>query len=308
VTAPQFSVILPVYNGSTVVARAIESVRSQTETDWEIVAVDDGSTDSSWEILSEFPSQDQRIRVYRIPNSGGPARPRNTAIRRARGQVICFLDQDDYWLPEKLALQRPLLERPNVGIVSGDAWIEESGYPRRLYSQTWGPSFTGLVAGELIKSNFIAALTAAVPAKVARLVGPLDERMTGVDEYHWWLRISMAGFRVETVDAAVAVTTVTDQNLSHDHDTRLRALELCIGDLEQSYPRWRKELAQRSEELRLHALDYFANRLSTEGAVSVEGIRTSIRVAHLTRSWPETKRLVASAIPPRFRPDRDRPR
>lgn len=302
--APQFSVVLPVYNGEKTLKRAIDSVRSQTNTDWEIVAVDDGSKDSSRDILAQAQKDDPRIKMLRSPSSGGPAKPRNIGIRAATGQAICFLDQDDFWLPEKLALQRPLLERPEVGVVYGDAWVEEMGRERRLYSDLWGSGYCGEVTSQLIQSNFIPALTAVVPASVARAVGPLDEKLVGVDEYHWWLRIAMAGYRIEGLASPVAVYSVTGENLSKDHDLQVKSLESCFSGLARSHPLWREALLERREKERLHAFDYFANRLATRGIAQRGGIRTATRVAPLIRNWSEAKRFIASGIPPRFRPQR----
>jgi teichuronic acid biosynthesis glycosyltransferase TuaG len=302
---PYFSVILPVYNGAECLDRAIESVKAQTETSWELIAVDDGSTDSSWDTLNELAANDKRVRLYRTQNSGGPGRPRNKAINESRGRAICFLDQDDYWLPEKLKLQRPLVELPGVGIVHGDAWFEEAGIPRRRYSEVWGPIYSGAVTKELIESNFIPAVTAVVPASVARSVGPLDERLIGVDEYHWWLRIAMAGYHVVAVADPVAVHTMSNTNLSWDHDRRLDSLDRCLRDLANSHVLWRDQLLERREKVRVHAFDYFANRLAVRGIVDSGGVATALRVAKLTRTWPETKRFLASAIPPALRPRSD---
>jgi len=307
VRGPQFSVILPTYNGEATLVRAVESVRSQTDHDWELVAVDDGSTDSSFDLLEEAASNDERIRVFRTSNSGGPARPRNKAIAEARGRALCLLDQDDYWLPEKLELERPLLDQPEVGIVFSDAWIERAGSGRRLYSDVWGRSKRGHVTADLIASNFIPALTAVVPVEVARAIGPLDERLVGVDDYHWWLRITMAGYRVADVTSPLAVYCVSASNLSHDHDVYLSALDKCLRDLARSHPLWRKELLDRREELRRHGFDYFANRLARNGIDGLGAAQVAKKMATLIRTWPEAKRAIASALPPARRPTRREP-
>jgi teichuronic acid biosynthesis glycosyltransferase TuaG len=300
-------VILPTYNGQAGLSRALDSVRSQTYPDWELIAVDDGSTDTSFEILREAAGADERIRAFRIENSGGPARPRNKAIAKATGRALCLLDQDDYWLPEKLDLQRPLIEEPDVGIVFGDAWIEQSGLERSLYSDVWGKPHYGRATGALIDSNFIPALTAVVPADVARAIGPLDERLVGVDDYHWWLRIAMAGYRIIGVSAPVSVYCVSDANLSHDHDLYVSALDKCLRDLATLHPLWRKAIASRREDLRRHRFDYYANRLARNGLDGVDALRAAKMVAISTRTWPEAKRAIASAIPPRMRPSRGKP-
>jgi teichuronic acid biosynthesis glycosyltransferase TuaG len=299
---PYFSVLLPVYNGAATVARAIESVRAQEVEDWEILAVDDGSTDTSGELLRDLAREEPRIRVLATSNSGGPARPRNLAMRHASGRVFCLLDQDDYWLPNRLALQRPLLGRPEVGVVYGDAWIEEGWGMRRLYSEVWGAGLTGRVAGQLIASNFIPALTAAVPAAVAGSVGPLDERLVGVDDYHWWLRIVLAGFEVDRVAEPIAVYTVGASNLSHDQGLHLRSLDMCLADVASRHPQWRTELAVRRAALRTHAFDFHANRLASATPLTSTWSSEIVRSARWARSLPEAKRIVAAALPASLRP------
>lgn len=297
---PTFSVILPVFNGTDTLERAIQSVRAQTDSDWELLAVDDGSADGSVDLLAAAARTDERIRVFSIPNSGGPARPRNRAMAEARGRAYCFLDQDDWWLPEKLAAQRPLLERPGAGVVYADAWVHDEG-SQRLYSELWGMPREGYATRALIEGNFIPALTAVVPAAVARAVGPLDERLIGVDDYHWWLRIAMAGHRVEPVRRPLAVYNVTGRNLSCDHDLYIRSLDGCLRDLRQRYPQWREPLDARREQHRLHAFDYYSNRLALAGATHWAAGRAAWSAAIRARSLPEVKRVAVSAVPPRFR-------
>ena len=100
---PLVTVLMPVYNGERYLTEAIESVLNQTFTDFEILVMDDGSTDNTKEVIKEF--NDERIIYHYDSNSGGPARPRNKGISFAKGGVIAFLDSDDYWHPEKLQKQ-----------------------------------------------------------------------------------------------------------------------------------------------------------------------------------------------------------
>lgn len=92
---PLVSVIIPLYNKRPFVRRAVESVRKQTFTNWELIIVDDGSTDGS---CSEIPGDDSRIRLIHQENKG-PGAARNTGLARARGKYVAFLDADDEWLP-----------------------------------------------------------------------------------------------------------------------------------------------------------------------------------------------------------------
>jgi len=103
---PQFSVVIPAYNRESSILAAIESVRAQEITDWEIIVVDDGSTDQTADRVESLV--DDRIRLIRQKNRGGSA-ARNTGIDAARGQFIAFLDSDDVWLPHHLSQALPLL-------------------------------------------------------------------------------------------------------------------------------------------------------------------------------------------------------
>jgi len=102
---PLVSVVMPLYNKRPYVKRAIDSVRQQTFTDWELIIVDDGCTDGS---SAEIPEDDPRIRLFRQPNSG-PGAARNHGIKLARGELVTFIDADDYYYPQKLEEEMSLL-------------------------------------------------------------------------------------------------------------------------------------------------------------------------------------------------------
>jgi glycosyltransferase involved in cell wall biosynthesis len=99
------SVVIPVYNRRKLLERAVESVREQTYPDWELLIVDDGSTDGTAEYAAELAAADPRVTCLRNTRGRGPGGARNSGITRARGQFVAFLDSDDSWLPEKLARQ-----------------------------------------------------------------------------------------------------------------------------------------------------------------------------------------------------------
>ena len=106
---PKVSVIIPTYNRSKYVTKAIDSVLAQTYRDFEIIVVDDGSTDNTKEVLKPYTD---RIKYLYQENTGVSA-ARNAGIRAAGGQWIAFLDSDDEWLPEKLSIQMDYLSRHN---------------------------------------------------------------------------------------------------------------------------------------------------------------------------------------------------
>lgn len=134
------SICLATFNRASLLPRAIDSVFQQTLTDWEVVIVDDGSTDDSPRVLAEYARRDpRRIRILRQPNRGLVA-ARNTAIAQARGRFVTFLDSDDEYLPSHLELRvRFMREHPDVElihggvrIVGGPETVPDLHDPRRL--------------------------------------------------------------------------------------------------------------------------------------------------------------------------------
>jgi teichuronic acid biosynthesis glycosyltransferase TuaG len=107
---PSVSVVMPAYNAQHYIAATIESVLTQTFSDFELLVVDDCSKDSTAEIVAGYASRDERVRLIRLPkNCGAPAGPRNFGVRAAAGKWIAFLDADDIWHPRKLATQLQVL-------------------------------------------------------------------------------------------------------------------------------------------------------------------------------------------------------
>jgi len=104
------SIIMPCYNMEHYVARSIASVQAQTYPRWELLVADDGSTDKSREIITKLAQQDPRIRPVFLEKNGGIAAARNAALERAAGRYLAFLDSDDLWEPEKLAVQLAFME------------------------------------------------------------------------------------------------------------------------------------------------------------------------------------------------------
>lgn len=116
------SIIIPLYNKQAVIARTIESILSQSYINWELIIVDDGSTDGSDEVVRLYLG-DQRIRYIRKPN-GGVSSARNRGIKEAKGEWICYIDADDYFLPEGLKTMVELAEKYNVKVAAGRFLIE----------------------------------------------------------------------------------------------------------------------------------------------------------------------------------------
>jgi glycosyltransferase involved in cell wall biosynthesis len=167
--APRVSVIVPVYNRAHSVGPTLESVRAQTMTDWECIVVDDGSRDGDElrKLVDELA--DPRFRYVRRPNGGGGA-ARNTGIDEARGDVVAFLDSDDLWLPEKLAVQsRQLGARTDLVVYC--AALVDRGVGKRWIRPSRGIGPGEDVAEYLFVANqFIPTPTIALSRELARAV------------------------------------------------------------------------------------------------------------------------------------------
>ncbi len=126
---PHFSVIIPLYNKAPYVRKAVESVVGQTHEDWELVIVDNGSTDGSSDVVASI--SDPRIQTVRLEDNIGPGAARNRGVAESTAQWICFLDADDWWEPTFLEEMAGLIERhPDAGIYGTGYYIVKNGKKR----------------------------------------------------------------------------------------------------------------------------------------------------------------------------------
>lgn len=185
---PMVSVIVPVYNGEQWIHQCLESIRAQTFTDYEIIVVDDGSTDNTPQLLAE---QGTEIRSFRTENRGVSA-ARNKGIREARGKYVAFLDADDLWEPDRLERQIAALEAPGA-----PAWIYsdalavagDSGEPLYRIGQRV-KMFEGNILRPLLLNDFIPILTVLARKDIFNEVGLFDENMPPSEDWDLFLRIA----------------------------------------------------------------------------------------------------------------------
>ncbi len=179
-TAPQVSVLIPTLNRIELVRRAVESVQQQTFTDWEIVIIDDGSTDPIAALEREY----EKVRVVRHPRNLGISPARNTGVQSARGKYIAFLDSDDAWFPRKLERQVALLEsRPDLGACTcGYRYETDEGTTNEIPSPQAGRYRT------LAMGTSLAPGTTLVARTVAMLEFPYDASFPRLVDLDWALR------------------------------------------------------------------------------------------------------------------------
>jgi glycosyltransferase involved in cell wall biosynthesis len=179
---PLISVYLPTRNRAALLPRAIGSVLSQTHRDFELLAVDDASTDDTWSILCGFAARDPRVRIFRLDQQSGAPVARNRAIREARGPFITGLDDDDEMLPERLAVLLAA-HRDEHAFVCSASYLNAGGWVRL----TGGGD--GLITlSDQLYSDKVGNQVFARTERF-RAVGMFDESMLAWQDYDLWTRL-----------------------------------------------------------------------------------------------------------------------
>jgi teichuronic acid biosynthesis glycosyltransferase TuaG len=184
---PEISVVMPAFNAENTVLQAIESVQAQAFRDWELLVVDDHSSDGTAERVRRVARLDSRVKLSVLErNSGGPARPRNVGIDGSSGSFIAFLDADDWWAPEKLSRQLDFMKRE--GAVLSSTGYDVVGVDGQPAGSFMPPPVT--THERLLRASTIGCLTAMVDA---RALGKLQFPLCGHEDYALWLGILRSG-------------------------------------------------------------------------------------------------------------------
>jgi glycosyltransferase involved in cell wall biosynthesis len=187
VTDPLVSVVIPAYNAARTLPETLDSVFAQTFGDYEIIVVDDGSTDETPELLAGYG---EKLQVVHKPNEGKPAAARNRGVAVARGEYVAFLDADDLWRPEKLARQIELMEaNPGVGLCfTAAAIIDEHGAEVRI--NRCMPGARGAIYDLLSTRNIMVGSSVVARRRAIESAGGFDEQLTSIENWDLWIRIA----------------------------------------------------------------------------------------------------------------------
>jgi glycosyltransferase involved in cell wall biosynthesis len=225
---PSVSVIIPAYNQGPLLARAIDSALGQSYPPLEVIVVNDGSPDP---ITRATAARYEGRVVYLEQANGGVAAARNTGIAAAHGDLIALLDQDDIWLPEKLAVEVAAFARhPQVALVHSSYYLIDGAGRRtgvaRLPQREWAP------LPDLLLEIPIASCTALFPRRVLDEVGSFDPALAGSDDWDLWLRMAARGYRFYCLGVPLAEYRIHPANTSNDIDLMIRA---GLGVLDKFY-------------------------------------------------------------------------
>jgi len=212
ISVPLISVVIPVYNGEITIEHTVKSVLNQTFFDFELIVINDGSVDSTLDVLAKF--QDPRIKIFSYPNSGLSA-SRNRGIKHAHGEFISFIDADDLWTSDKLDAQlNSLRENPKAAVsYSWTDFIDESG---NLLGFGIHHTVSGYVFPDLLTFFFVGSgSNALIRKQVFDEVGRFDETLTSAEDLDMFLRIA-ARYQFSAVPVSQILYRITDNSMSRN--------------------------------------------------------------------------------------------
>ena len=204
------SVIVPVFDCERYLSEAIESVIAQTHTNWELILIDDCSSDSSWSIANRFAASDERIKLLRQPRNTGAAAARNRGLEAARGQYIAYLDADDVWLEHKLEMQLDFMKSDGVGMCfTSYETVNESGAHRNYIHVPATTDYWRFLKRPITCTHTVVFDTAVVPKRLLRMPA-LTRRQDGAT----WLAVLKTGVVGYGLDTCLAKNRKRSSSLS----------------------------------------------------------------------------------------------
>ena len=215
---PRVSVIIPTFNCAVYIAKAITSVLSQSYDDYEIIVLDDGSTDGTEEVVSRL----SRKLIYHYQPNHGLSNARNCAVSISNGEFIAYLDADDMWLPRKLEYQIGYMDaHPECGLVHSDVlYVDEKDQLIQLdMSQIKRRSV--LAQGDCL-SDLLTGCLFQVPSVMERRVcfnsiSGFDERFKRVEDYLHWIKLQLNGYPFGYINKPLAMYRIRHGSLSKNH-------------------------------------------------------------------------------------------
>lgn len=229
---PLVSIITPTYNRADFIEQAVNSVLAQTYANFELLIVDDGSTDNTRNLL-EPALADSRVRYFSQENQGQSI-ARNLALSKAKGDFVCFLDSDNYWPAEKLEQQVGLFrEHPDCDVIYGDIIVIDE--KDREVSRKNMTRYSGHIAKYMIRDNCVSMNTAMARRRCFDKLGAMSGTRRVADDYDLWLRFS-ARFRFFYVPEFFAYYRVMDDQISSDKTRRFDSNWQIINDFRREFP------------------------------------------------------------------------
>lgn len=253
---PKISVITPVYNGSKYLGIALDSLFAQTFMDWELIVIDDGSTDETPEILAQYV--DSRCTIIRQTNSG-EATSRNVGLEHAHGEYIAFLDADDIFLPNALADLSGFLDiHPEYGVVFSDGYLcDENGKTLTRLTEHRPGIFTGNILEPLILSASV--ITVPICTMTRRSIIEehnirFDKNLTIGPDWDFWIQLACYT-HFSYLDKLTCMYRVHLTNITRTSGKKKRYEDLVYGRMKVMKAEWFQDLSEHTRKI------FFSNLL-----------------------------------------------
>lgn len=256
---PAVSVIIPTYNRAHIISRSIRSILNQTYNDFELIIVDDGSTDNTEEVVKNF--NDKRIKYIVHKENMGASSALNTGINFSSGSFVTFNGSDDEWLPEKLEEEMKGFKTADsrVGVVYSALWeiyADEKVYTPRPIHEV----LEGNLHDELIKGNFVNGLS-LIKRSCFEKVGVFDEKLPAQEDWELYIRISKY-YNFKFINKPLSKHYLSPDSLTLKFNVLVNSTKKII---EKHFDEFNKQKKSTAEFYRIIAADSCLNGLLNEG-------------------------------------------
>jgi len=211
------SIIMPAYNAEKYIALSIDSVLAQTYPNWELIIVDDGSTDNTASIVKGYVIKDYRIK-YIYQKNGKQAKARNNGITNAKGYILAFLDSDDVWLPEKLEISLSNFDTNKYDLLfTNSYYTSDENIDVRSHTYAKMHVISGVYSNDealkqFIQVNRIPTLTVLVKKEKVLELGGFDSRFVPAEDYDLWIRLLKNGSVFIAIDLVLSIYRLIDES------------------------------------------------------------------------------------------------
>jgi teichuronic acid biosynthesis glycosyltransferase TuaG len=256
------SIITPAYNAAPFIGETIESVLAQTNTHWEMLVVDDGSTDNTADVVKEYANRDPRIIYIHQPN-GRQGKARNNALHKAKGNYIAFLDADDLWVNDKLEQQLNFIKQSGVDLVFSNSYFFSNTIENKQLMEVNPGTYSGMAAIQsFLQRNKIPILTVLASKSAILECGGFSEirAIQNAEDYHLWLGMLLKGKTYCAMDAILAYYRVHPQASTHQDKDAIYPVVEALMDLANQYPAYKSVLI---DGISVRMLTYFETNVFT---------------------------------------------
>ena len=293
---PKVSIIIPAYNAESTIKCTIRSVHKQTYRDYELIIIDDGSTDRTVEIVREIA--DDRLKLFSYKNAGLPT-ARNRGIQQATGEYIAFLDADDLWTRDKLEKQVAVLEtNPEVGVVYSQTYCIDSQSNFLYYCNP--VCFAGDVLKELFLTNFLHnGSNPLIRQQAIATVGKFDSSLNSSEDWDYYLRLA-ALYPFAVVPKYQVLYRQTENNMSSNVARVKQASYTVLERAYQKHPQLQRYRRQSLSILHLYCAELYLRNSkykAQDKSKAFTNILLSIRLYPQSIFKIDTQRILIKLLP-----------